>query len=1471
MSRQFRQRGTRLADALHIALPLQRRPADGAHRGVLGAVTAPVLDFDGRVVDRRQQLTELRAAVDAAGRSGGGCILLSGVSGVGKSTLIQAFGAEVSGRDCVFAYGRSRDGAPAPYSALGDALSSLVRTMEATGPAERDRWRADLVAETSSLSGLLGELVPDLARVLGETSQVADLDAADARRRLHHAVIRLLSDTASYRPVVLAIDDLQWADRDTLLFLSELLTVSLRNVLVLGAHRAGEFDPGSAGLTSEGLRNIELGPLAREDVEELLAAVAGRGLELGDVAAEFHHRTGGNPLQVRQLLYRAQREGALIPVGPGGRPSWDLRVLASIEVTATTAEFLGHYLDQLRPDHRAVLSSLSCIGGEFDLDDATAAAAQPPDVVAQALWACLELRLLEAVDSGGRRIANAISRDARYRFTHDRVSEVARGYLADDAKRETHLRIGRRLVEQGDDRLFEAARHVGTGGRGLADEAERIRFVEVLQRAARKARARASFPLALDHCRNALDLLGEQRWSTQFPMTRELQLDAADAALVVGDVAALYALLDEADETLHEPADRARLAYLRLKGRVAQGRLQEAMDIGLLALDELGERLPIAAGKPRMGNAIVRMRLTMRRWSTERLLRLPHSDDLRVIEIHRILVELRNLSYQVRPNLFPLLVRKQLDLTLTHGHTPSSPLVLAGYGLLLVMLGDHEGSQRFGEAAMLLTERAECREARPETVFMHLNFIRHWRHPLRDGLSQLRDAVEEALNQGDQEYAGFLVAVLLAQSLWVGRPVAEVDALASALIPYIRSQPVPSTLCRGTHQYCLNLMGRSSNPLLLAGESGYDERDVLPAARRQGDEVALSAAAAGKQGLHFWCGDYAGAFAATPETIEHIGGMAGSIVSQLIYMMGALSMMRCAPRDRSTVRFVHQTLALHRKWAAGAPENYAAPHALIQGAWARAREQHAKAERYLHQAIELAEESQLGMISAFAHEEAAALYADTGRATLREHMLRSAYQRWLNLGVAVRTDWLAKENPWLLRRDLKAGSAGIDPVGAHQFLRALSGAPDQEGLANIILGSVADTVGAGRVLLLTGEAESLSVRAIQDHGRISIVEGPWTEVAYDRDIVRRVLDGGASVVVAAAHQAPSILAVPIRVQDKTIGVIYAEQDKSGRNFGADHEEAVAFLCAQAAAPLWNFQLEARLRAADEHRQSLMDVQSRFVPNELLRILDIDDLRRVRSGYRVERKMTVLISDIRGYTTMLEDMNVAEASNLAMGFLRAVELPIISYNGIIQDVRGDEIVGVFESEPDAVRAGSAMLRSLREHNRERMAAGSEELRAGIGINTGAVGVGLVGGVNRMVLTVIGDAVNLAARIESTNKRYGSALLISDATYAGLVDTEQFDVRRMERVMVVNRRRPVTIYEVYNEDSAPVRAAKRSAQPAFDEAFALFDAGDVDQARAAFERCRQLLPDDPVAPLHLAHCDAVARGEMSPGQEVALLHK
>ena len=105
-------------------------------------------------------------------------------------------------------------------------------------------------------------------------------------------------------------------------------------------------------------------------------------------------------------------------------------------------------------------------------------------------------------------------------------------------------------------------------------------------------------------------------------------------------------------------------------------------------------------------------------------------------------------------------------------------------------------------------------------------------------------------------------------------------------------------------------MGRSDDPFLLAGESGYDEREVLPAARREGDEVALSVAATMKLGLHFWSRRLRGRARVADEAIEHIGGMVGTAICTLIHLTGALSRIQVAPNDRSTARFVRQSTGL---------------------------------------------------------------------------------------------------------------------------------------------------------------------------------------------------------------------------------------------------------------------------------------------------------------------------------------------------------------------------------------------------------------------------------------------------------------------------------------------------------------------------------------------------------------------------------
>ena len=417
-------------------------------------------------------------------------LLVSGVPGVGKSTLVQVFGIDVSSRGGIFGYGRHHEGASAPYSALGEAPSvRLCAPMECTGSGERDAWRADLHrAMSARMTGALAAVVPGLDAVFGASPSAGADDVADGRHRIWRVAARMVSITAAYRPVVLAIDDLQWADQDSLLLLCELLSTSIRNVLVLGAHRAGEFDPIAIAGSSAHVDRLELRSLSTQQVESLLTRVCGGATGLGDVAVEFHRRTGGNPLEIRQLLLQAQHSGALTRAGPNESPVWDLPALASIEVSPAAPEIVGQAVGRLPSADRAVLGALACFGGEFSLADAGVAAGCSADVVARVLWNALDLRLFDVIDAGGGKVAAVIDRHVWYRFSHDRLAEVARAAMSKQARREVHLRIGRSLVGQCDDRLFEAARHLGIGGLSLPEGAERAGFAEVAYRAAELAR-----------------------------------------------------------------------------------------------------------------------------------------------------------------------------------------------------------------------------------------------------------------------------------------------------------------------------------------------------------------------------------------------------------------------------------------------------------------------------------------------------------------------------------------------------------------------------------------------------------------------------------------------------------------------------------------------------------------------------------------------------------------------------------------------------------------------------------------------------------------------------------------------------------------------------------------------------------------------------------------------------------------------
>ncbi len=278
-----------------------------------------------------------------------------------------------------------------------------------------------------------------------------------------------------------------------------------------------------------------------------------------------------------------------------------------------------------------------------------------------------------------------------------------------------------------------------------------------------------------------------------------------------------------------------------------------------------------------------------------------------------------------------------------------------------------------------------------------------------------------------------------------------------------------------------------------------------------------------------------------------------------------------------------------------------------------------------------------------------------------------------------------------------------------------------------------------------------------------------------------------------------------------------------------------------------------------HQQAMALLQQteaaygRLVPHQLLNLLEAESIVDVKLGDQVERKMTIMFTDIRDFSLLSESMTPAENFEFINSYLCQMEPVISRHRGIIDKYIGDAIMALFEhGANDAVSGAIAMLERLSYYNAGRIRAGYTPIDIGIGLNTGMVMIGTVGGINRMDSTVIGDAVNLTARLEEATKTYHAPLIISQNTLYELPDPAKYDIRFLDRIRVKGKSQPLSIYEVFDNNSEELRNNKRASLVIFEKAVAYYHLKDIAEAIPLFKQCIDIMPDDFPSLIYLERC-------------------
>lgn len=281
------------------------------------------------------------------------------------------------------------------------------------------------------------------------------------------------------------------------------------------------------------------------------------------------------------------------------------------------------------------------------------------------------------------------------------------------------------------------------------------------------------------------------------------------------------------------------------------------------------------------------------------------------------------------------------------------------------------------------------------------------------------------------------------------------------------------------------------------------------------------------------------------------------------------------------------------------------------------------------------------------------------------------------------------------------------------------------------------------------------------------------------------------------------------------------------------------------------QFTDELKKALAAEEKLTDAYGRFVPHQFLHFLGYESILDVKLGDQVQKEMSVLFSDIRDFTALSETMNPAENFQFINAYLSRMEPAITENFGFIDKYIGDAIMALFNgSADDAVKAGIAMLEQLNEYNMSRTRPDRPPLQIGIGINTGSLMLGTVGGQSRMDSTVISDAVNLASRVENLTKEYGVSMLITHNTFIQLNDV--YDFRLIDRVTVKGKSRMVTIYEVFAADPPEMRQKKLETKTIFEQGLVFYNSNRFVEATRLFSACLQINPRDKVAQIYIQRC-------------------
>ncbi|MEP6518260.1 trifunctional serine/threonine-protein kinase/ATP-binding protein/sensor histidine kinase [Microcoleus vaginatus] len=1002
--------------------------------------------------------TEVQTLLNAFERVANGTselMLVAGFSGIGKTAVVNEVHKPIVRQRGYFIKGKfDQFNRNIPFSAFVQAFRDFMAQLLSESDAKIQEWKTQILEALGDSGQVIIEVIPELERIIGSQPPAPELSGMAAQNLfnlLFHKFIAVF--TTKEHPLVIFLDDLQWADSASLKLMQLLVNESqLGYLLLLGAYRDNEVSPGhplmltldevrKAGTT---LNTITLAPLGQISLNQLVADTLVCHPNLAQTLTELvYQKTKGNPFFATQFLKALHQDELITFEMQSGHWQCDISKVREAALTDDVVLFMAQQLQKMPATTQSVLKLAACIGNQFDLATLAIVSESSETETATALWKALQEELIipqsevyKFYVGAQQAISEATTQTVAYRFLHDRVQQAAYSLIPEEERAITHYQIGQLLQQQisaeaREERIFELVNQLNYGTTLVVEQQEREELAQLNLTACHKARAATAYQAAREYATVGLKLLGTDAWQRQYEMTLSLYDLAAEVAFLAGDFEQMHQWIEAVIHHAKTPLEQVQVYQVKIQALVAHNKFVEAIAIGQSVFQMLGVNLPNEPTLDDIRQLKQEIDALIEGRSIESFFHLPKMSDPQQLAIMQNAARLTPVCYMSGTKLYFLVVALQVKLSIQFGNSPVSAFCYVGYAFQLRMLwGDMTMVPQFGQLGYQLALEPDAKNIRAATAMLMGAYVGSWTIHLQETLPILLDGYQAGLETGNLEFMGYDAQLYCFNAYWYGQPLAELEPQIRAYYQQLcdLNQLTAANCVLAYWQAAQILLGESEDEIPLR-QDAYEEK-VLAEAKV--DFYRLSFFYLYRFTLNYWLEDFAKAEHDAAQTRQYLAGGMGSIVEPIFYFYDSLNVLATPGESMSESeprwQRIKENQAKLKDWADYGPMNYLHKYHLVEAQKYQLLNCKTEAIEFYDLAIQGAKANGYIQEEGLANELAAKFYWAWGKEKVAASYMQEAYYCYARWGALAKVEDLEKRYPQLLHPILNQPKLRFNPL-----------------------------------------------------------------------------------------------------------------------------------------------------------------------------------------------------------------------------------------------------------------------------------------------------------------------------------------------------------------------------------------------------------------------------------------------------------